>query len=156
MVYLLVALILIGLIVVYLPKKAAYILTALLVVVLAVALLVYWKDEQEQDKFAKVAVSMVLDAEQCEPEQPLGYQIHNGTKETLYRVAFNFAIYRQGYSVAVARPYAREVKTDKIMAPGDNFTGCTRMPALKQPIPAEELLFRIERKRVWLRPPIHN
>ncbi|MCG8313955.1 MAG: hypothetical protein MI976_12125 [Pseudomonadales bacterium] len=157
MIYLFLVVVAIVLIAVLIPKKAVIILSAAATVIIVIASLISWNDYQERERTEKLGIEFDIDraAEVCDPKAPVKFQFINATGETVYRVFFRYTIYRKGYSTPVSKSYGNEVTVDKILEPEDTYSGCFAYPEFIQPVPMEELEFRVELKRVWFRPPIH-
>lgn len=154
MVYILLALAVLVILFYFVPKRAAFILAGFTSIIVAIALGIYWHDQQEKQLYDQVDVILSATSEQCTGEQGLETLIVNGSDEDVYRVHFYYTIYREGYSTAISRSYRNEIQVDKILGPGGRHTLCTALPDIDEQIPRAELRFELERKRVWFEPPV--
>lgn len=154
MVYLIFAIAIIMVLLYFVPKRAALILTVVAAMITLFGTWVFWMDMREQERFNQVSAGLMLDRSECPKEAPLRYQLENNSQHKLYRVFFRYSIYRKGYSTAVSRSYRNEVTADKILEAGASFTKCIALPEIPEEIPDDELEFRIDHKRVWFEPPV--
>lgn len=156
MVYLFVACLVMVVLFFLMPKRAAWVLLGLTVILALLAGIAYWMDEEHQAEIDAITIELGMDQESCTVDKPLRYRIHNQGQKTVYRVLGRFSVYRQGYSTPLSKSYRNEFEVDKILEPSATFSGCIELPALglsKQAIPPAELNFIIESQNVWFDEP---
>lgn len=155
MIYLLLAVIVIAILLIWAPKNAGFVLIGAAVLVLSIGGLVYWGDYKEKTEIEKVEVSLSLDEAACPGDSSLSYRISNNADDNVYRVYFRYTVYRKGYSSPVSKSYGNEVTEDKIIEPNSSFSNCIVPPSLDPNVPSNELEFVIDHQRVWSNQPIH-
>jgi hypothetical protein len=106
-------------------------------------------DQIEKDA---VVVTVKFDTAACSSEFPLHVIVTNMALKTVYRVDWDFAAYRPGYSGDLIdfSDYSSHyhVSSDKILAPGESFSICYRAPKTEEGSRAEQLEWTIAQKSV--------
>ncbi len=154
MIYAIIFVVIFAVLFLVIPKKAAIGFGIGGVIVLLVVGLIYWNDQQEQQLLDSVPVEMAYDPDTCNEQAPLFYRITNQSGERVYRVYFRYTAYRQGYSNPVSKSYSNDVTENKIIESGATHIQCIPLPEFNQPVPLNELEFRVEYKRVWQNSPV--
>lgn len=154
MVYVLLAVLILAVLAVVMPKRAVWVLLALAVVIGALAAIATWLDNTEQQKMEQVTVSLSYDVDTCPAETPLAYTLKNIGSETVYRTRGRYTVYREGYSTPLSKSYTNEFQVDRILEPQASTSGCIEIPTLSRAeVPPAELRFKLESQRLWFEEP---
>lgn len=110
------------------PKQMA------LLAVLAAILIawIFWGDYQNRNEKSQlnsmINIKIVFDDQSCSSEFPLLITVLNNSGAHLTKVHFGINGYRNGFSDPLYNSYYSEYESDKILAPGERWAGCYRIP----------------------------
>jgi hypothetical protein len=83
---------------------------------------------QERERLeSQVDVTIKYDTQACNEQFPLQITISNRSGKTVERVDLIVNVYRPGYSTDISG-YDDSYKLDKILAPGESYFSCRRLP----------------------------
>jgi hypothetical protein len=110
------------------PKQMLAIAALSVVGIGIIYLLMSSADDRRRHERESIVVSVRFDTTVCGPDYPLHVTITNNGTKTVSKVQWRFAAYRSGFSSDLAE-YG-SASSDKILARGESYSGCYRIPRL--------------------------
>jgi hypothetical protein len=77
----------------------------------------------------------------CPADRPISATIRNTSNRTVSSVFFDLVLRRRGFSGDSGR--LSSVRSDKILAPGEEFSSCYPMPSMRETFDPAELEFEV-------------
>lgn len=125
------------------------------VVVVAVLLTaaVIYEEKRSQSVLDQIVMEVTYSPEQCPSGTPLRVTFNNNGTGELEKLLFSIHARIPGYS-SIVTPYTyRQYESEKIIAPGDNYSSCYPVPLLSRTpaaeLPLESLEWSAEPDRAW-------
>ncbi|MFL5259715.1 MAG: hypothetical protein ACJ8AS_08165 [Hyphomicrobiales bacterium] len=102
----------------------------------------YWEQSAED----RVVLAFRYDVQGCPQGKPIAATITNNSARTVTSVFFDLSLKRRGFSNESGR--LSSIRSDKILKPGEGFSGCYPMPSLRETVDPQEIEFEVAYKVV--------
>jgi hypothetical protein len=140
MAWLEIGLIFVALLILY-QRFSLYGLIAFIAFVGVIGGLVWYQAFRQQAAENQVLFAFRYDPGTCPAGTPIAATIRNTSARTVSSVFFDVVLRRRGFSSETGR--LSSIRSDKILAPGEEFSSCYPMPSLRETFDPSELEFEV-------------